>query len=132
MAASPIYFTTPGNVTNQLTAANVALDGTSAVSLLVGTAAGRRVSRARLSTAILTAPAAQKITFFLSTDNGVTKRFLCDVLLLAASAPAAGVRSTYVEVPELVGLVMQSTNTILYAASWIAQATNVALEYNDA
>lgn len=137
MATAALYFTTPGQASTQALNANTAVDGTGTVGtnmmqLVAGTAAGRRISRVRCIHAIATAPSANKVTFFVSYDNGTTKRFLCDVALASGSALSATVRSVYAEVPELVGKVLQGTTAILYAAVWIAQAANIDVEYNDA
>jgi len=137
MATSPIYFTTPGNAQVNLDAPTAqstinTASPTAVVSALVGTAAGRRVSRVRAASRLDTTPAANKLTFWLSTDGGANKRFVCDVLLASASTSSATVRTPYVEVPELVGLVLQSTNTILYVGSYTTQASTLNIEYNDA
>jgi hypothetical protein len=133
MATAAIYFTTPGAANIQVSTANASVvTATTVVSLLVGTAAGRRISRVRVAHCLDTAPSANKVSFWISTDNGVTKRFLCDVLLGVPGAPSATVRAAYAEVPELVGKVLFGTTNILYASSWIAQAANVDIEYNDA
>lgn len=135
MATSPIYFTTPGNAQVNLdapTANATVITSTNVVSALVGTSAGRRVSRVRAASRIDTTPAANRLTFWISTDGGTNKRFLCDVLLASASTGSATVRTPYVEVPELVGLVLQSSNSILYVGSWTTQASTLNIEYNDA
>lgn len=134
MSSSPTYFGTPGLPTlSQLTAANTNLDGTGTlVQLLAGVAAGRRIARVRVATAVATDPVANKITFFVSIDNDVSRKFLCDVTIADLATPAAAVRSGYVEVPELVGLVLVGTANILKGGTWASQATNVLIEYDDA
>jgi hypothetical protein len=136
MSTSPNYFSTPALMAiAQLSVANTNLDGSTGtyVQLCAGVAAGRRISRVRLNHNIVGAPAAQKVTFFACTDGvAANKEFICDALLPSASAPSATVRSTYVEVPELVGMILSSTNNILYAACWVAQGVNVIIEYEDA
>jgi hypothetical protein len=117
----------------QLTAANTAMDGTgTAPEIAQGVAAGRRISKIRCANAITGAPAAQRVGIFESLDSGTTKRFLCDVLIPSGSAVAAGVRSQYVEIPEIVGKILVGSTHRLYAASHIAQAVNVITEYEDA
>jgi hypothetical protein len=132
MSTTALYFTTPGQAQVQVSTANTALDGTGTlVQLVAGSSNGRRIARVRAASAVAT-PAAQKLTFFESTDGGATKRFLCDALLASSSAASATVRSVYTEVPELVGKVLGNVNNVLYVAAWIAQAANVTAEYNDA
>ncbi len=133
MASTPIYFTTPGTANVQVSVANASVvTYTTGQQVLAGTAAGRRISRVRVAHVLDTAPSANKVSFWISTDNGTTKRFLCDVLLGTPGAPSATVRDGYAEVPELVGKVLAGTTNILYATSWIAQAANIDVEYNDA
>ena len=133
MATTPIYFTTPGVANVQVTAANASVATyTTGQQVLVGTASGRRISRVRVAHAIDAAPSSNKVSFWISTDNGTTKRFVCDGLLGTPGASSATVRVGYAEVPELVGKVLFGTTNILYATSWIAQAANIDVEYNDA
>lgn len=130
MATTPQYAATPGRGQAQVTAANTAIDGTGTlVTVVAGTATGRRIRRVAVTGAVATG-VANRISFFISTDNGTTNRFLCDVLLSAATVSAT-VRGQYAEVPELVGLVLQGTNTLLRAATHVAQATNVDAEFAD-
>jgi hypothetical protein len=137
MATSAIYFTTPGQAQTQVTTLNAAVDGTGTIGtnmiqVLAGSTNGRRISRVRCIHALATAASANKISFFVSYDNGTTKRFLCDVALAAIGALSATQRGGYAEVPELVGKVLIGTTAILYAACWISQAANIDVEYNDA
>jgi hypothetical protein len=138
MSSSALYYTTPGVAQVALSVANTNLDGATGtyVQVVASSANGRRIARVRCTTAITGASAANKITFFESNDGGATKRFLCDCAVQAAAiTPSATVRSAYAEVPELVGMVLANAtlgNNQLYAATWIAQATNIKVEFNDA
>jgi hypothetical protein len=130
MAAAPQYAATPGRAQAQVTAANTAIDGTGTiVTVVAGTAAGRRLRRVAVTGAVATG-VANMIRFFISTDNGATNRFLCDVALSAATVSATA-RGQYAEVPELVGLILDGTNHLLRAAPHVAQATNIDTEYAD-
>jgi hypothetical protein len=130
MATNPQYAATPGRANIQVTAANTGIDGTGTlVTVVAGTANGRRVRRVAVTGAVATG-AANMIRFFISTDNGTTNRFLCDVALSAATVSAT-VRGQYAEVPELVGLMLQGTSTLLRASTHVAQNTNVDCEYAD-
>lgn len=135
MATAALYYTTPGNAQPNLdspTANASVITATNVVTAVTGTTNGRRISRVRVGSRIDTTPAANRLVFFLSTDGGTNKRYLCDVLLASASTGSATVRSPYAEVPELVGLVLQSTNSILYVGSWTTQSSVCSIEYNDA
>lgn len=130
MATTPQYAATPGRANVQVSAANTNIDGTGTiVTVAAGTTAGRRIRRVAVTGALATG-AANMIRFFISTDNGTTNRFLCDVALTAATVSAT-VRGQYAEVPELVGLILQGTSTLLRAATHVAQATNIDAEYGD-
>jgi hypothetical protein len=130
MATTPQYAATPGRANVQVSAANTAIDGTGTiVTVVAGTVDGRRVRRVAVTGAVATG-LANRISFFISTDNGSTNRFLCDVLLSAATVSGT-VRGQYAEIPELVGVVLQGTSTLLRAATHVAQATNVDCEYAD-
>jgi hypothetical protein len=130
MAAAPQYAATPGRAQAQVTAANTAIDGTGTlVTVVSGTAAGRRIRRVAVTGAVATG-LANRISFFISTDSGTTNRFLCDVTLAAATISAT-VRGQYAEVPELAGLILTGTTHLLRAAPHIAQATNIDVEHGD-
>jgi hypothetical protein len=129
MATNPQYAATPGRntITFINTEANTASDGTGTTKELVaGTAAGRRIRRVACSRAA----AANRVHFYISLDSGTTKRFLVDVLMPAAT-PSATVRHSYVEVPELVGLILAGTGHRLYAATHLGQDLNIDAEYAD-
>lgn len=130
MAANPQYAATPGRALAQVTAANTGIDGTGTlVTVVAGTANGRRIRRVAVTGAVA-AGVANMIRFFISTDNGATNRFLCDVPLAAATVSAT-VRGQYAEVPELAGLLLQGTTTLLRAATHVAQASNIDAEFAD-
>lgn len=132
MAANPQYAATPGRANVQVSAALTAIDGSggaSIVTVVAGTANGRRIRRVAV-TGAAAAGVANMIRFFISTDNGTTNRFLCDVALPAATVSAT-VRGQYAEVPELAGLLLQGTTTLLRASTHVAQATNVDAEFAD-
>jgi hypothetical protein len=130
MATAPQYAATPGRANVQVTAANTAIDGSGTiVTVVAGTANGRRIRRVSVTGAVATG-AANRISFYISTDNGTTNRFLCDVALPAATVSAT-VRGQYAEIPECVGLILQGTSTLLRAATHVAQNTNVDAEYAD-
>lgn len=130
MATNPQYAATPGRANIQVSTANTGIDGTGTlVTVVAGTANGRRVRRVAVTGAVATG-LANMIRFFISTDNGTTNRFLCDVALSAATISAT-VRGQYAEVPELVGLMLQGTSTLLRASTHVAQATSVDCEYAD-
>jgi hypothetical protein len=130
MATNPQYAATPGRANVQVSTANTGIDGTGTlVTVVAGTANGRRIRRVAVTGAVATG-AANMIRFFISTDNGTTNRFLCDVALAAATVSAT-VRGQYAEVPECVGLILQGTSTLLRAATHVAQNTNIDAEYAD-
>jgi hypothetical protein len=132
MATTPQYAATPGRANVQVSTANTAIDGTggaSIVTVVAGTANGRRIRRVGVTGAVA-AGVANRISFFISTDNGTTNRFLCDVALSAATVSAT-IRGQYAEVPELVGLILTGTTHLLRAATHVAQATNIDAEYGD-
>jgi hypothetical protein len=130
MANTPQYAATPGRALVQVTAVNAAIDGSGTlVTVVAGTANGRRLRRVAVTGAVATG-LANRISFFISTDNGTTNRFLCDVTLPAATVSAT-VRGQYAEVPELAGLILQGATTLLRASPHINQAANIDCEYGD-
>lgn len=128
MATNPQYAATPGRASVQVSTANTNSDGGGTlVTVVAGTTNGRRVRRVAVSGA---QALANRIHFYISMNNGTANQFLCDVLL-PASTPSSTVRASYVEVPELVGMMLQNSNTLLRAATHLAQTTNIDCEYAD-
>jgi hypothetical protein len=130
MATAPQYAATPGRTNVQTSSSNTNIDGTGTiVTVVAGTANGRRIRRVAVTGAVGTG-LANSIRFYISTDSGSTNRFLCDVLL-SASTVSATVLGQYSEVPALAGVVLQSSGTLLRVSGAIAQATNIDCEYAD-
>ena len=124
MAAAPNYAAValPPDVV-QISAANTNRDGSGTlVAVTVGTANGVVLEQVRIEATGNTT--AGMVRFFLSIDNGVTKRLFCEKLVTQVSAgPTTPSFSALVD--DLVGLTLQNANTILYAATHNAEQFNI-------
>lgn len=129
MSTSAVYFNAPDlTVTGTPATANTNLDGTGTITqVAAGVAApGKRIARATVSAAGATA--SNRMSFFLSVDNGSTWKFFCDVLIPSASVSST-VRAPAVDVPELAGVLLTGTTHLLGAAPHAAQVQNVTIEW---
>jgi hypothetical protein len=137
MATTAQYTAQPIVEIAQVQVANTSRDGTGtlvdvsvAPNVAPGAGVGKRIQRVTLSRAGTTA--ATVVTFFYTTDNGVTNRLICEVVVTAytASNTAAQVE---VYVPQLVGFTIpgdNTGNTKLRAATTVAVANpiNITVE----
>ena len=124
MGASPNYASNPlpPNII-QVSAANTNRDGSgTVVELTKGTVAGVVLEQVRIEAAGVTTSG--MIRFFLSIDNGATKRLFCEKPVTAIT-PSATTQAFSALVDDLVGLTLQDANTILYAATHNAEVFNI-------
>jgi hypothetical protein len=124
MASSPNFASTalaPDLI--QISTANTNRDGTgTAGTLTTGTTSG-----VVLENVVVTATGtttAGMIRFFLSIDGGTNKRLICE-RVVTAKTPSGTVNAFSTTVPELVGLVLLTTNTVLYASTNNAETFNI-------
>ena len=128
MAASPTFTSTPRLVQGQVTAANTARDGTGTlVTLLTGAAAGTKVFEIAVQATVTTT--AGMVRIFISSDGGTNKR-LFDEVAIAAATVSGSVKGTRLSTT-YANLVLPDTNSILYASTHNAEATNVFVMAGD-
>lgn len=117
----------------QVSTANTNRDGSGTLATVCtgpNTAAangvGKRIFRVTIaSTATTTAGV---IRFFLSNDNGSTKRMICEKIVPVVT-PSTTVAAWRTEVAELVGLILPGgTGNILYASTNNAETFNIFCE----
>lgn len=127
MASSPNFAATalaPDVI--QVSTANTALDGSGTIgTLTTGTASGVVIESVTIKAAGTNT--AGMIRFFVSVDNGSTKRLVAEVNA-TATTPSATVTSFTAQVPSLVGLVLLGTTSILYASTEKAEAFNIVAQ----
>lgn len=107
----------------QIATANTNRDGTGTLGTLVtGTASGVVIEGVTVKATGTTT--AGCVRFFISTDSGTTKRLIAEIVVNAVTPGASAV--TFVsEVPQLAGLVLVATSSILYASTHNAETFNV-------
>lgn len=137
MATTAQYTAEPIVEIAQVSTANTARDGTGtlvdvcvAPSTAAGAGVGKRIQRVTLSRAGTTA--ASVVTFFYTTDGGVTNNLICEVSVPSYTASTTS-GQVEVYVPQLVGFTLpgdNSGNTKLRAAVTIAVASpiNIVVE----
>lgn len=133
MATAAQYATTPTVEYAQVTAANTNRDGTgttvlvcSGPSVAAGSAVGKRI--ARISIKATGNTTAGMIRFYISVDNGTTKRLVAEVPVSAVTV--SGTVATFTAwVGDLEGVVLQgqvsSQNCQLYASTHNAETFNI-------
>lgn len=128
MAANPVYCGTPTFDQAQVVTAQTDKTGattTNMVSIAVGVTGGKRLNRVRVTAGGTIA--AGCVVFFISTDNGTTRRPLCELVQTAVTSSTTA--KAYNDVaPELAGLVLKDTNHVLYATTTITQTLTVSAE----
>jgi hypothetical protein len=67
------------------------------------------------------------IRFFISTDSGTSKRLIAEIVVNAIT-PGASAATFVSEVPQLSGLVLVGTSSLLYASTHNAETFNVIAE----
>lgn len=107
----------------QLSVANTNRDGTGTLAtVLTGTASGTIVEQVTIKATGTTTQG--MIRFFLSVDGGTNKR-LIDEIIVPAITPSGTTQSFYALAPNLAGLLLLTTNSILYASTNNAETFNV-------
>lgn len=122
MATQPQYTAQPILEYVQINTANANRDGTGTLGTLTtgpnvsaGSGVGKRIIRVTVCSTGTTA--AGVIRFFLSNDNGTTKRLLCEKIVPAVT-PSTTLAAWRTEVAELVGLILPGgTGNIVYVST---------------
>ena len=124
MSSSPNFASTPlAPDVIQISTANTNRDGTGTLgTLTTGTSSGVVIEQITIQATGTTT--AGMIRFFISTDGGTTKRLVQETIVTAAT-PSGTVQAFTINVSALAGLVLLTTNTILYAATNNAETFNV-------
>ncbi|NDF50795.1 MAG: hypothetical protein EB116_12075 [Betaproteobacteria bacterium] len=124
MSSSPNFASIAQIATiTQLSVANTNRDGTGTLgTLLTGTASGTIVEQITIKATGTTTQG--MIRFFLSVDGGTNKR-LIDEVIVGALTPSGTAQAFYAIAPNLAGLLLLTTNSILYAATNNAETFNV-------
>ena len=110
----------------QISTANTARNGTGTVgTLTTGTVNGVVIEKITVKAAGSTT--AGCIRFFISTNSGTDKRLIAEVSVSAITASAS--LPAYVSlVPQLNGLVLVGTSSVLYCSTEKAETFNVIVE----
>jgi hypothetical protein len=140
MSTSAQYATAPGNEYVQISSANTNRDGTGSLGTVCsgpattsGAGVGKRLRRITITATGTTT--AGMVRFFISNDNGTTKRLIYEqvVSAITVGASTAGFTATpqYFE-----GMVLggrsdgtSATNVILYASTHNAETFNIVAEW---
>jgi hypothetical protein len=124
MASNPSFASTPlAPDLIQISTANTNRDGTGTLGTLVtGTADGVVIEQITITATGTTT--AGMIRFFLSVDGGTNTRLIYEQQV-AAQIPSATVPAFSIEIVPLNGLVLLTTNTILYVSTEEAETFNV-------
>jgi hypothetical protein len=124
MASSPNFASTPlAPDLIQISTANTNRDGTGTLGTFVtGTAGGIVIEQITITATGTTT--AGMVRFFLSVDGGTNKRLICEKTVIAKT-PSATVNAFSTLVPELAGLILLTTDTVLYASTNNAETFNV-------
>lgn len=107
----------------EISTANTNRDGTGTLGTLVTGTTGGVVIEQITVTATGTTTAGM-IRFFLSIDGGTSKRLIYEAQV-TAQTPSASARAFTTDVSPLIGLVLLTTNTILYVSTEKAETFNV-------
>jgi len=136
MATTAQYTAQPILEYTQISTANTGRDGSGTLGTVASGPAvsaangvGKRILRVTVaSTATTTAGV---IRFFISNDNGTTKRLIVEKIVPAVT-PSTSVAAWRTEVPELVGMILPGgtggNTVILYAGTNNAETFNVICE----
>jgi hypothetical protein len=124
MANTPNFASTPlAPDLIQISTANTNRDGTGTLGTFVtGTAGGIVIEQITITATGTTT--AGMIRFFLSVDGGTNKRLIYEQQV-SAQIPSATVPAFSIESVPLNGLVLLTTNTILYVSTEKAETFNV-------
>lgn len=124
MAATPAYAATPrAPDVAQISTANTNRDGTGTVFVLsTGTAAGDAIENVGIVASGNTT--AGMVRFFISKDGGATKVLIVEVQVPAVT-PSGTQPAFSTNVPQLVGLLLMTTNTILHVSTNNAESFNI-------
>lgn len=133
MATTAQYTAQPILEHVQISTANTNRDGTGTMGTIctgpnttAGVGVGKRIFRITVQATVTTT--AGVVRFFISTDNGTTKRMICEKIVPAIT-PSTTIPAWRVEVPELVGLIIPGgTGNILYASTNNAETFNIICE----
>lgn len=110
----------------QISTANTNRDGTGTLgTVTTGTTAGVVIENITIKATGTTT--AGCVRFFISTDTGTTKRLIAEIVVNAIT-PGASTATFFSNVPQLEGLVLVGTTTILYASTHNAETFNVIAE----
>ena len=124
MASNPSFASTPlAPDLIQISTANTNRDGTGTLGTFVtGTAGGIVIEQITITATGTTT--AGMIRFFLSVDGGTNTRLIYEQQV-SAQIPSATVPAFSIESVPLNGLVLLTTNTILYVSTEKAETFNV-------
>lgn len=99
-------------------------------AVAAGSGVGKRINRVVICPTATTT--ATTIRFFISTDNGTTKRLLVEKIIPAVTVTAGSTAVPRQEVPELIGLILPGgtggTTCSLFASTSVSAATNIIVE----
>jgi hypothetical protein len=110
----------------QISTANTNRDGTGTLgTLTTGTTSGVVIEQVTVTATGTTT--AGVLRFFLSVDGGTTKGLIHEELVLAQT-PSGTARAFTIDVDALAGLMLLTTNTILYASTNNAETFNVLVQ----
>ena len=95
-----------------------------------GSGVGKRINRVSIVPTATTT--ATTIRFFVTTDNGTTKRLLVEKIIPAVTVTAGSTAVPRQEVPELVGLILPggtgASTCSLIASTSVTATTNIIVE----
>jgi hypothetical protein len=99
-------------------------------AVAAGSGVGKRINRVTITPTATTT--ATTIRFFISLDNGTTKRLLVEKIIPAVTVTAGSTAVPRQEVPELVGLILPggtgaSTCSLIVSTS-VTATTNIIVE----
>jgi len=127
MASTPNFASTPlAPDLIQISTSNTDRDGTGTLGTVVsGTAEGVVIEQIKITSPDATT--AGMIRFFLSIDGGSTKRLIFEQPVKAVT-PSSTTKAFNIEIEDLNGLVLFTTNTILYAGTHVAETFNIFVQ----
>ncbi len=119
---TPIFPATPKTWYGQVSAANTNRDGTgTVVTIITGSANGSRIDRIRIKAIVTTT--AGMIRFYISLDNGTTKRLYHEEVVSAITVAASTAAfETTILTPDLY---LPDANALLIASTEKAEAHNI-------
>jgi hypothetical protein len=115
---------------SSLTAPTNSVTVCSGPAVTAGSGVGKRINRVSIVPTATTS--ATTIRFFITNDNGTTKRLLIEKIIPAVTVTAGSTAVPRQEVPELVGLILPggtgSSTCSLIASTSVSAVTNIIVE----